>query len=132
MACAAQAISSPRAVGAHPLWGPLFETAVVAEIRKQCSILSPRPNLYHWRTYGGAEVDVLIERDGVLFPIEMKAKSNPGRGDTTGISAFRRANPGVRTAAGLVIAPTDKVLRISERDFAVPWDLAGRRPAPPA
>ena len=35
MTCHAQLLSSPEALGGHPMLGALFETAVVAEIRKQ-------------------------------------------------------------------------------------------------
>lgn len=35
--CYSQMISSPDAISAHPLWGALFENAVVSELRKQAS-----------------------------------------------------------------------------------------------
>jgi uncharacterized protein len=123
LACAAQAISSPMAIAGHPLWGALFETAVVAEVRKQCSFMSPSPRMYHWRTYGGAEVDIIIEYDGRFYPIEIKARSNPGRGDTSGISAFRRQYPEIPIEKGLVLAPVERPIPISESDYAVPWDV---------
>jgi len=123
MACAAQAISTPPALGGHPLWGALFETAVVAEVRKQCSFLSPGPNLYHWRAHGGAEVDIVLEYDGKLYPIEVKAKSQPTRGDTSGLNAFRKRHPDRAVQAGLVLAPTERPLQLTENDYALPWDL---------
>lgn len=126
LACHAQAISTPGTIAGHPLRGALFETAVVAEIRKHCAALATRPNLYHWRTSGGAEVDLLLERDGVFYPIEIKSKSNPSRRDTTGISAFRKTYPGLRIEKGLVIAPVPAILQLSEEDYAIPWDLDGK------
>jgi predicted AAA+ superfamily ATPase len=123
IACAAQVISTPSAIAGHPLWGALFETAVVGDLRKQLGTLSPRPAIYHWRSYGGAEVDLLIERDGVFFPVEIKAKSNPSRKDTTGITALRKSYPDLRIEKGLVVAPCDSVRQLSETDYAVPWDL---------
>jgi len=123
LACAAQAISSPTAIGAHPLWGALFETAVVAEIRKQCSFLSPKPTMYHWRAYGGAEVDVILEYDGKYYPMEAKAKSNPSRRDISGISAFRKRHPNLAIEPGLVIAPMERPVQLSDTDYALPWDL---------
>lgn len=123
LACAAQSISTPKAVGDHPLWGALFETAVAAELRKQCALLSPQPNLYHWRAYSGAEVDFILEYDGVFLPIEVKAKSNPARKDTMSISAFRKSYPHLKIAKGIVIAPTHGICQLTEDDFAVPWDV---------
>lgn len=123
LACAAQAISSPNAIGGHPQWGALFETAVAAELRKLSACLSPRPNLYHWRSYGGAEVDFILEYNGVYYPLEVKAKSNPTRRDTTGITAFRKKHPGLQIAPGLIIAPTDRITQLSEKDYSIPWDI---------
>ena len=121
-ACAAQLISSPRALGGHPMLGALFETAVAAEIRKQCALLSPKPQIYHWRSAGGAEVDLLLERDGKFFPMEVKVKSQPTKRDARGMKALRDSYPKLDIQAGLVIAPTDKFLKISEEDFAMPWN----------
>ena len=123
MACAAQAIASPNVLGGHPLFGPFFETAVAGELRKQCSLLSPRPNLYHWRSHGGAEVDFLLEYNGVFHPIEVKAATAVGRRDTMGIAAFRKTHPNLHIAAGLVLAPVDTIRQISDHDYAVPWNI---------
>ena len=126
MTCHAQLLSSPEALGGHPMLGALFETAVVAEIRKQGSAMPTPPQMYHWRTNGGAEVDLLLERDGRFYPIEIKLGSVPSRRDTTGIGAFRKTYPRLRIEPGLVIAPTMEVLQVSEQDWAIPWDLGGR------
>ena len=122
IACFAQAISSARAISGHPIWGHLFETAVVADIRKQCNLMSTPPQMYHWRSHGGAEVDLLLERDGLFFPIEIKAKSQPNKSDTRGITAFRQTYPNLIISKGLVIAPTEKLIQISENDYALPWN----------
>jgi len=120
----AMRLSSPAALLDHPAFGAIFETAVVGEIRRLISVLSPKPALYHWRSHGGAEVDLLLERDGLLFPIEIKLKSQPARTDTRGLAAFRATHPKFRIAPGLVLAPTDSITRLSEHDHAIPWDLA--------
>lgn len=124
LACALMAISSPRALAGHPSSGALFETAVVAEVRKQASLMAPSPVLWHWRSHGGAEVDLVLERDGILFPLEIKATSHPSRADTSGLLAFRRAHPHARIARGLVVAPCETSYPVSENDVALPWDAA--------
>ncbi|VAW75735.1 ATPase [hydrothermal vent metagenome] len=122
-ACAAQRISSPVALAGHPMLGALFETAVFAEIRKQSALLSPAPQLYHWRSAGGAEVDLLLERDGKLFPIEIKVKSQPARRDVRGIKALRNSYPAMDIQPGLVIAPTRKFMKLSDDAWAMPWNM---------
>ena len=123
LACLTQAISTPKAIGGHPLWGAIFETAVAAELRKQVAVSSPKPNFYHWRAHSGAEVDMILEYNGILYPIEIKAKTNPSRRDTMGISAFRKKYPELSIARGLVVAPCSNVMQLSENDYATPWDL---------
>lgn len=120
--CALNMISSPLAISGHPLAGPLFETAVVSELFKLSGTMSVPPAFYHWRSHGGAEVDIILERDGILFPIEIKLSSQPKRGDTRGITAFRKTYPNLKIAPGLVIAPTDSFAQISENDYSIPWD----------
>jgi predicted AAA+ superfamily ATPase len=125
LACWAQAISTPAALGGHPLWGPLFETFVVAELRKQMNLMSPPPRLHHWRSVGGAEVDLLLERDGRFFPIEIKGKTRLSRGDARGITAFRESYPGLNVAPGLVIGLCEGVEKLTSSDYSLPWDLGG-------
>jgi uncharacterized protein len=132
LACWSLAISTPNAVASHPAWGAFFETAVYAEVRKAIALMSPRPVVHHWRTGAGAEVDLLLERDGTFFPIEVKAVSRPSRGDTSGITAFRKTYPRLRIAKGLVVAPCEKLLPLSKHDFAMPWDAVVPDPAGPA
>ena len=121
--CFSLAISTPQAIGSHPSLGAIFETAVAGEIFKQISTLDIRPNVYHWRSHGGAEVDFILEFDGFYYPIEVKTKSNPTRNDTRGISSFRKTYPDLNIQSGLVIAPTNKIYQISENDYAIPWNI---------
>ncbi len=124
VAAAAMRISSPSALADHPALGALFETAVVGEVRRLSSVLSSKPALRHWRSHGGAEVDLLLERDGTLFPIEIKATARPTRNDVRGIAALRATYPKQRIARGLVLAPVSDVTPLTEADTALPWDLA--------
>ena len=56
-------ISTNKAIGGHPLWGALFENAVVCEIRKQCFLITTPPRMYHWRAHSGAKFDLILEFD---------------------------------------------------------------------
>ncbi len=122
LACSLQAVSTARALAGHPLTGALFESAVVGEIRKLSATIPAPPNLYHWRSHGGAEVDVILERDGRFHPVEIKLNSNPGRGALRGIRAFRETYTRLDIAPGLIICPADEGRRIGERDALLPWD----------
>jgi len=122
LVCSLQMISTPQTLSGHPLVGALFETAVVAEIRKLGGTLATPPSLYHWRSHGGSEVDLLLERDGRLHPIEVKLTSRSTRSDARGIAALRGTYPNLDIAPGLIISPTERFLRLSDTEYALPWD----------
>jgi predicted AAA+ superfamily ATPase len=124
LVCSALRISSPQALANHPSLGAIFETAVLGEVRRLISVLPSKPVLHHWRSHGGAEVDLILERDGILHPIEIKATARPARMDARGIEALRTAHPDLRLAPGIVLAPTPEVVPLSRHDWALPWDLA--------
>ena len=66
LACFQQRISSAEALSGHPLLGALFETHVVLDIHRNFHRLTMPPQVHHWRTLAGAEVDLLLERDGIF------------------------------------------------------------------
>lgn len=125
LACAAQSIASPSALASHPLLGALFETAMVNEVRKQCSSLAAAPAIHHWRTHGGAEVDLLLEYNGQLFPLEIKLTSNPSGFDMRPATTFRKALPEGRVAPGLLVCGVETPRRLNDDgDVAIPWHYA--------
>lgn len=123
LACRVLQISSAEALAGHVMYGPLFETRVAAELRKLLQLDHRSAAFYHWRSAGGAEVDMIIERDGIHYPIETRGATNAGRRDASGIHAFRKSYPHLRVAPGLVIAPVSEVRPLSDHAILVPWDL---------
>lgn len=124
LACSLQSISTPETLAGHPLAGALFETAVVAEVRKLSASLATPPNILHWRTHAGAEVDILLERDNRLYPIEAKLSTQPTRGDARGINALRETYPKRDIAPGLIICAVSQAQHVTKMDLAVPWTEA--------
>ena len=122
LACYLQRISSPDTLSGHPLTGSLFESAVVGELLKLMAVIPFPARMYHWRSHGGAEVDIILERDGILFPLEIKHTSQPARKHTTGINQFRETYPAEKIAPGLVICTVNSSRQLSETDYAIPWN----------
>lgn len=122
--CRLQSIASPETLGGHPLLGAIFETAAVADLRKQAAVLATPPVFHHWRAHSGAEVDLLLEYDGVFHAFEFKAKSTPARRDAAGIAAFRETYPRLRHGPALVVAPCEAPYALAEGVWAWPWDAA--------
>ncbi|HEY4831482.1 MAG TPA: AAA family ATPase, partial [Waddliaceae bacterium] len=102
-ACYLQKIESPEGLAISPRLGAIFETWGVNYLHQQFATLAVPPNTYHWRTAGGAEIDLILERGGKLYPVEMKCKTHLTRGDLTGMKAFRETYANSEVMPGLVI-----------------------------
>lgn len=124
LACHLQRLSSPEALLVSPLRGALFETWVVNELLRASRHLNVAPQSWHWRTHGGAEVDLVLERDGRLFPVEVKAGTHPSKRDTRGLRAFRETYGEERVAPGLVIHAGHDTYRLDRHTVALPWRTA--------
>lgn len=122
LACYLLRLSSPEAVQGHPAFGPLFESLVVLDCFKQLQRRSLVPALYHYRQHSGTEVDLVIESDGLLFPVEIKAGSHAKPADARSIRTFRDQVD--RAALGLVVYAGSEVQRLSDSCVAVPFDLS--------
>ena len=123
LACYHARLSAPKMLGSHPLFGPLFETAMVQELRKQIAAQGVTVSWYHWRSAGGAEVDLILEKDDTLYPFEFKLTTNPTRRDGSGITAFRAAYPQRRIGMGAIICAVERSRWIMDDILAIPWNL---------
>ena len=76
------------------LWGHITESAVGAELlARHLEHSSTQPLIHYWRN-GQDEVDYVLRHQGQLFAYEVKSGGNPG--NTRGLDAFCKLNPGCR------------------------------------
>jgi len=73
-----------------PMAGAIMETAVVTELTKAYLHSGDEPRLAFWRTARGSEVDIVVEDQLRLYPIEVKASATPRPGMARGIEEFAR------------------------------------------
>jgi len=50
----------------------LIENKIVLEVKTLLSAYMPLAKIYYWRTSGGGEIDMVIETNGNLIPLEVK------------------------------------------------------------
>ena len=105
---------------AGPMSGAIFETAVIGEIIKTLIHRGIDPQVYFWRTATGMEVDVLVETNGQLVPIEVKLSSTPRPGMASGIRRLR-ADLAKRVGPGYVVHPGDIRLPLGSEVTALPF-----------
>ena len=99
--------------------GPLFEQWVGIELYKRLSFIG-EGNLSYFRTSGGAEVDFIVERAGILYPIEVKWTENPTKQDARHLESFI-AEHADKTPQGYILCRCRYPQRISDRVTALPW-----------
>jgi hypothetical protein len=121
--CSLQRLSSPKALSGHPLFGALFETWVSNMIHQLNCMLATPAYQYHWRANNDTEVDIILDRDGWLYPIEVKAASSINFFDLRGMKAFRNAYTHQRIAIGLVIYNGTQCYQIDQHTIALPWNI---------
>ena len=114
-------ITSPEALASNPNFGSIFETWVVCELVKKSKLLSTPPSFYHWRTNGGAEVDIVFERDSLLFPIEVKLKSTLSGNDLRGLKSFL-SDYQDKAKTAMIIYTGKECFKITRNIWAVPWN----------
>jgi hypothetical protein len=87
---------------AGPMGGALVENLVVAELFKTSLHRGEEPRMTFWRTAAGSEVDLIVETQSGLVPIEIKASATARPNMAREINAFRR-HFGDRAVNGYVI-----------------------------
>jgi predicted AAA+ superfamily ATPase len=101
--------------------GAMFETFVVGEIIKSWTNwdgVTPNMNFFFFRDKDGNEIDLLIKRNGTLYPIEVKKHINCDKGD---IAAFKQLDkiPYIKRGEGCVVCMAEDVFPITAVDKAI-------------
>ncbi|MCL2032932.1 MAG: ATP-binding protein [Methanomassiliicoccaceae archaeon] len=98
--------------------GAFFETYVISEVLKSYYNAGiSDPHLYYYRDKEGNEIDLIIEENGLLHPIEIKKNSDPGKKD---IRAFRIVDRLGKRGPGGIICTYDDLLSLDSSDKIIP------------
>jgi len=100
--------------------GAHLENIVCTDLLAWREIDPARPAILFWRTATGEEVDFVIERQGRLLGVEVKATTNPGYNDSKGLRTFLQEY-GKDALGGVLLHGGEKTFWLSERVLAAPW-----------
>jgi len=98
--------------------GAIFETYVISEILKSYWHNGESPAIYFYRDKDKREVDIILEENGKLFPLEVKQKSNPTPQDIKSFDILSQF--GKEVAPGGVICQAPSYLPLGNKDFVIP------------
>lgn len=106
LACYLTGWKTPEILESGAMSGNMFETYVVSEIIKSYWHNGKQPDIYYYRDKDKREIDVLLHENGTLYPIEIKKKSNPDKGDIKAFSVIETLKQKRGTGAVACMAPT--------------------------
>jgi hypothetical protein len=114
--------SDPAQLVASPTVGPLLETFVLQEVRKQLGWSRQAATPYHFRTASGREVDIVLEAPGgKLVGIEVKAAAAVDASDFAGLQTLAEA-AGKKFVRGVVLYLGEYVVPRGDDLWALPID----------
>lgn len=128
LACALLGMDATALAADRNVLGPLLETFVFQELRRQASWREDPVAFHHFRDRDGAEVDIVLEQAGQrLAGIEVKAGATVTAADFRGLRKLKDA-AGKRFATGVVLYDGEATAPFGEGLYAVPirnlWETA--------
>jgi hypothetical protein len=118
--CSLTGLKNPQHAADGPMGGAIFENAVVTEIYKRLLHRGDTPQIYFWRTSYGVEVDIIVQFEGKIIPVEVKKTGTPKPKMAEGIKTLFE-NFGDRIQKGFVIHTGDVHLPLAPKITALPF-----------
>ncbi len=113
--------TSSETLEAGAMSGAFFETWVISEIVKNYNNMGKRPPLYFYRDKDQKEVDLLINENNVLYPIEIKKNANPGNGAIASFKTLEKTKQII--GPGGVICLCSELVPIDRNNWFIPVGL---------
>ena len=110
--------SSAETLESGAMNGAILENYVVSEIMKTYLNNGKAPSMYYYRDKDAKEIDIVLEHDGVLNPIEIKKSANPG---SELVKVFGLLdNASIPRSKGAVICMKPELSAIDRENYIVP------------
>ncbi len=101
--------------------GALFETFIISEIIKSFWNHGEESPLWYFRTKEKEEVDLIIERNGKLYPVEIKLSSRISEDDLNGINSLGKTK--TLLGPGVFICAATRTYPVHPNITAVPYTI---------
>ena len=100
--------------------GAIFETYVVGEIIKSFVNhgKNARKHLYYYRDNNQKEIDLLINYNNVIYPIEIKKSANPGKDAIKNFDVVNKFE--TQNGNGIVLCMTKDIIAYDDNNYMVP------------
>ena len=114
--------TSPETLESGAMNGTIMENYVVSEVRKGFLNAGIDVPLYYYRDRDAREIDLVLERDGVLHPLEIKKTASPNRSMIKQFGVLDKS--AVPRGSGAVICMSETLGALDSENLIVPaWML---------
>lgn len=116
--CNILGINSKRALKNSNMYGAIFENLIISEIKKNRFNKNQFGDMYYLRDSTGNEVDLVLEKDGHLIPVEIKSSATADRSDYKNLKWFQKL---YRINNGLLINQTKESQELEHGIMNISW-----------
>ncbi len=101
--------------------GHYFENHVVVELIKNFAYSPSKVNMTYYRDSNAKEIDVFVEENGIIHPLEIKKSANPDRREIKKYELLDKAN--LKRGSGGILCMCEEVIPIDEKNCFIPCNL---------
>ena len=102
----------------HPMMGHSWEVMVIENLIRGLNALGVAFDYYHYRTSGGAKLDLILEGEFGVLPVEIKYTQNFSK---RGLQNMNQFIEHYGCAYGLVISHHERVMLLDEKIIHIPF-----------
>lgn len=101
--------------------GHYFENYVVTELLKNYAYGKTKANISYYRDSNAKEIDVFVELNGYIHPLEIKKSASPNRKEVKKYELLDKAS--IPRGNGGIVCMCDKPMPIDEKNAFIPSNL---------
>lgn len=114
--------SSPEILSNSAINGAILENYIVCEIRKTYFNLGEECYLHYYRDKDAREIDLIIEADGQLHPIEIKRTASPNIAMTSSFGVLEKAT--LPVGMGAIVCLKETFTALDGNTLVIPaWTI---------
>lgn len=110
--------TNPDVLEAGAMSGAFLETWMFGEILKSWAHNGLTPSFHYYRDKDQKEIDLVIVRDGVAYPVEFKKTASPDKGMAAHFALLEKT--GLNVGTGAVVALTDTAVPLTSMAWGIP------------
>jgi len=101
--------------------GAFFENYVVMELVKNYAYTKTKANLSYFRDDNSKEIDLIVEENGTVFPLEIKKSANPDIREIKKFAVLDKTE--LKRGNGGIVCMCEEPLPIDEKNSFIPCNL---------